>query len=593
MQEYHFEQTCWTRAGILPAAEGPTFEHFLAELEEQVARFEASRETLSPDIGTEAFLELLQLSASIYTKVRLLGFYGSLWFSEDTQSQAALSFQGRAEQIGTDVQNRMLFFSLWWKGLDDENAQRLAAASGDDVYYLESLRRFKPYTLSEAEEKVINLKDVNGPNALITLYSMITNRFTYKLEVDGEVKEMTRGELATFARHPTPELRAASYQELLRTYQEQTNVLAQIYTHLVRDWRTENVTMRGFPSPISVRNLTNDIPDPVVETLLAVCRRNMPLFHRYFGWKAGRLGMERLRRYDVYAPIRAAKKTFPFAQAADMVLDNFQQFSPTLADHARRVFAEQHLDSEIRAGKRSGAFCASAIPGLTPWVLTNYTGQTDDVLTLAHEMGHAVHAMMAEDHSIFTFHSTLPLAETASVFSEMMLADRWLQAEADPGVRRDLLVAILDGAYATIARQAYFVLYEVEAHRRAVAGATADELCAVYLDNLREQFGDAVDLSDDFRWEWLAIPHIYHTPFYCYAYSFGHLMVLALYQQYKEEGPSFVPRFLKVLTYGGSASPTHITREAGFDIASDDFWQGGFDALYAMLAELETLEELQ
>jgi oligoendopeptidase F len=195
--------------------------------------------------------------------------------------------------------------------------------------------------------------------------------------------------------------------------------------------------------------------------------------------------------------------------------------------------------------------------------------------------------MMAEDHSIFTFHSVLPLAETASVFSEMLLTDRLLREETDREVRRQLLVTVIDDAYATVARQAYFVLFEQEAHRRAADGVTVDALCDVYLENLAEQFGDAVDVSDDFRWEWTAIPHIYHTPFYCYAYSFGHLLVLALYQQYRDEGESFVPRFLKILSYGGSQSPEAIIREAGFDMASRDFWQGGFDVLDGLLMELE------
>ncbi|MCK4449737.1 MAG: oligoendopeptidase F, partial [Anaerolineae bacterium] len=344
---------------------------------------------------------------------------------------------------------------------------------------------------------------------------------------------------------------AAAYQELFRVYSDQGTVLAQIYNHLVRDWASENVILRGISSPVAVRNLANDIPDPVVKTLLDVCRENMPIFHRYFRLKARWLDVERLRRYDVYAPLQVSDKTYPFPEAVSMVFDSFTQLSPTLVEHARRVFADGHIDSEIRPGKRGGAFCAGMLPGVTPWVLTNYVGKVDDVLTLAHELGHAVHALMAGDHSAFTFHSALPLAETASVFSEMALNDRLLREEDDPAVRRDLLARVLDGAYATIARQAYFVLFELEAHRRAVEGATADDLCALYMDNLHEQFGDAVDASDDFRWEWIAIPHIYSTPFYCYAYSFGHLLVLALYQQYKTEGGSFVPRFLRILAYGG------------------------------------------
>ena len=590
MPKNNFESSAWTLGDLLPAHEGKEFEHILAELEQQVAQFEASRERLSPEISDTEFLDVMRLYEVIYATGARLIAYAQLWFSEDTQNQEALGFMGRMEQLSAEMQNRTLFFSLWWKELDEEPAQRLLAVSGDYAYYLESMRRFKPYTLSEPEEKVINLKDVNGVSALVNLYEMITNRFSFKLEVDGEVKEMTRAELSQYARDPSPEVRAAAYQELYRVYSEQGTVLGQIYSNIVRDWASENVTLRGFDSPISVRNLGNDIPDPVAETLLNVCRENMPLFHRYFRLKARWLGVDKLRRYDVYAPLRTAERIYPFTEAVDLVLDSLTQFSPTLAGHARCVFADNHVDSEIRPGKRGGAFCYGVLPGLTPWVLANYVGKTDDVLTLAHELGHSVHALMAADHSTLTFHSALPLAETASVFSEMLMVDRLRDAERDPAVLRDLLVTVLDGAYATVARQAYFVLFEIEAHRRATAGATTDDLCALYLDNLREQFGDSVTLSDDFRWEWIAIPHIYEAPFYCYAYSFGQLLVLALYRQYKNEGKSFVPRYEKILAYGGSASPAHIVGEAGFDMASPDFWQGGFDVLQGLMDELEVLE---
>jgi oligoendopeptidase F len=540
-------------------------------------------------MSSEAFLEVMELAESIRTLAARLTGYAQLWFAEDTQSQDALVFLGRMEQLATEVQNRLLFFELWWKGLEEEAAERLLAESGDYAYYLETLRRFKPHTLSESEETIINLKDVNGVNALVNLYEMITNRFTFELEVEGERKEMTRAELSTYFRDPSPEMRAAAYQALYDVYSDQATVLGQIYSHRMRDWASENVSLRSFDSPIAVRNLANDIPDPVVETLLRVCRENMSLFQRYFRLKASQLGQDKLRRYDVYAPLGAGEKVYPFAEGADMVLDSLRGFSEEVADQARRVFADEHLDSEIRPGKRGGAFCAGILPGVTPWVLVNYVGKITDVTTLAHELGHAVHAMMAEAHSIFTFHSALPLAETASVFSEMVLTDRLLREEEDPDVRRQLLVTTLDDAYATVARQAYFVLFEKAAHREAVDGVSVDDLCALYLENLNEQFGDAVDVSDDFRWEWTAIPHFYHTPFYCYAYSFGHLMVLALYQQYQEEGEAFVPRFLKILAYGGSRSPEEIISEAGFDMASPAFWQRGFDVLEGLLEELEGL----
>ena len=553
-----FQQTGWALGDLLPGHQGAEYEQVLADLESAVSEIEGRRDQLSPDMDTPKFTGILRLVRSVRETATRLGAYGALWFSADTQSQEALSYRNQIDQLLTDVQNRLLFFSLWWKALEDEPAQRLLATSGDDAYYLETLRRFKPHTLSEAEEKVINLKDVNGVSALNTIYTMLTNGFTFQIEIDGEVKELTRSELSVYVRDPRPQVRAAAYQELYRVFGEQGAVLAQIYNHIVRDWSSENLTLRQFNSPIAVRNLANDIPGAVTDTLLDVCRENVDLFQRYFEWKARMLGMEKLRRYDIYAPVSESDKTYLFSDAADLVLDTFERFSPQLARHARQVFADNHIDSELRKGKRSGAFCLSALPGMSPWVLLNYTGKASDVATMAHELGHAVHSMMAGDHSVLTFHSALPLAETASVFSEQLLTDRLLQEELDMSVRRDLLVNAIDDAYVTVTRQAFFVLFERQAHDMVAQGASVDELKAAYTENLREQFGDAVALNDEFEWEWISIPHLYNTPFYCYAYSFGQLLVFALYRQYKEQGESFIPSYLRILAHGGSKSPQFI-----------------------------------
>ena len=589
MNEPYFQQTRWSLAELLPATQGPELEQILTGLQGAVTELEARRDRLAPDMAASDFQETLSLLETAARQSRRLGAYAYLWYAEDTQHPDALAFRGRMEKLLTGVQNRILFFSLWWKELEDEAATRLLATSGDTAYYLESLRRFKPHTLSEPEEKIINLKDINGPEALVTVYEMLTNAFTFTVEIDGEVKELNRSELMVYARDPRPAVRAAIYQELYRVYGEQSAVLGQIYQYVVRDWASENLTLRHFSSPIAVRNLQNDIPDPVVDTLLEVCRQNAPLFQRYFRLKAGWLGLEKLRRYDIYAPLSESDKRYPFDQAATMVLDSLADFSPVLAGHARRVFVDNHLDSEIRPRKDSGAFCSSVLPELTPWVLVNYNGQVTDVATLAHELGHAIHAMMAAGHSILTFRSSLPLAETASVFSEMLLLERLLGEEDDPALQRDLLARFVDDAYATVMRQAYFVLFEREAHALIEEGCTGEELAGRYLANLQDQFGDAVELSDEFRWEWISIPHIYATPFYCYAYSFGQLLVLALYQQFKAEGEAFIPKYLQILAYGGSRSPAEILEEAGIDMTSAAFWQGGFDVIDDLIRQLESL----
>lgn len=584
-----YQLSPWSLKDLFTGLDGPDLEEAFKTLEEQVTIFEKLRSQLTADLPVSSFLEILKDSEESTRIAHKLYSFAELAFAADTQNQSVQALLGRIQQFMADLENRTLFFSLWWKDLDDANAQRLMEASGDYRYYLEVIRQFKPHTLSEPEEKVVNLKNVTGSNALVTLYNAITNRYIFKLEVEGEIKEMTRGELMTYVRGANSELRAKAYQELYRVYGADGSILGQMYQTLVRDWYNENLTLRKFDNPIAARNLGNDIPDESVEALLKVCRSNAPVFQRFFRLKARTLGVDKLRRYDIYAPVVKSSKTYAFDQAAEMVFDSFASFHPDFAKLARRVFDQNHLDSEIRKGKQSGAFCASVTPEMTPWVKLNYLGHAEDVATMAHELGHAIHAMLAEKHSVFTFHSSLPLAETASTFGEMMLVDRLLTSETDEAVRRDLLFRQVDDAYATIMRQAFFAQFEKQAHEMVLNNISVDEISTAYLDNLKEQFGDAVELSEEFKWEWVSIPHIYHTPFYVYAYAFGQLLVLSLYQQYKAEGEAFKPRYIKFLSAGGSKAPAEICAEAGIDIRSEKFWQGGFDVLSKLVDELETL----
>lgn len=585
-----YTQTRWSLTDLFPGYDSPELEQSFTDLEAKVADFEARRPQLSPQISFEAFMDFVRrLEVINDLSMRLYAFAG-LSFNADTQDQNAQTLVARVDQFVANLQNRILFFSLWWKELDDESAARLMAESGDYRYWLEEIRHFKPHTLSEAEEKIINIKNVTGANAITNLYDSITNRYTFKLEVDGEVNELTRGELMVYVRHHDAGLRRAAYQELYRVYGEEGPILGQIYQTLVRDWANEQVDLRHFGSPISARNLMNDIPDPVVDTLLGVSERNASLFQRYFRLKARWLGMDRLRRYDIYAPVAKSDKRYEFPQAVEMVRDAFNSFEPRLAGLALRAFDDNHVDSEVRKGKRGGAFCWSVTPEITPYVLLNFQGRADDVATMAHELGHAIHSMLAADHSVFTFHASLPLAETASTFGEMMLVDRLLADEDDPNVRRDMLLRQVDDSYATIMRQTFFALFERQAHDMVVQNASVDEISSAYMENLKRQFGDAVELSDEFRWEWVSIPHIYQTPFYVYAYAFGQLLVLSLYQQYRLEGESFKPRYLKILASGGSEAPARVLSQAGIDIHKAEFWQGGFDVLAALVDQLESLQ---
>jgi oligoendopeptidase F len=589
MTTQSYQQTHWSLDDLFGGKPEETEPAFTG-LEEMVRQFEALRPSLHAEIPPAEFMEIVsKMEALEALGGRLYGFAG-LAFSADTQDQAVMALMGRVEQFLAEMGNRTLFFSLWWKALDDANAVRLIQSAGDLSYWLEEMRHFKPHTLSEPEEKIINLKNVTGASAIEHLYDTYTNRYTFKVEVGGEVKEMTRGELMTYVRREDPALRAQAYQELYRVYGNDGSFLGQMYQAIARDWRNENLTLRNYSSPMAVRNLANDVPDEVVDTLLDVAQKNTGIFQRFFQLKARWLGLERLRRYDIYAPVVKSDKRYDFDRAAGMVLSSFSQFDGQFGSMAQRVFDQNHLDSQVRKGKRGGAFCWSVNPKLTPWVLLNYQGRADDVATMAHELGHAIHSMMASEHSLFTFHASLPLAETASTFGEMMLVDRLLAEESDESVRRDILFRQVDDAYATIQRQAFFALFEKQAHEMVRQSASVDEMSEAYLQSLHAQFGSAVDVADEFRWEWVSIPHIYASPFYVYAYAFGQLLVFSLYRQFKQEGEAFKPRYRKILSTGGSQAPEKLLAEAGIDIRQASFWQGGFDVIAGLVDQLEQIK---
>lgn len=583
----NYTQKRWSLADIY--ASEKDFNQDFKAIEKLTTEFEKLRPLLTNDISDTNFLSVIKALEGISRLAHCMGSYAGLWFAEDTQNQSALGLVAKTEQQQSEIGNRTLFFSLWWKELPDATAKRLMKGSGDYRYWLEEMRHFKPHTLSEPEEKIINTKNVTGVNALTTLYDSMTNRYVFKMEVDGAVKEMTRGELMSYVRSDDADLRAKAYQELYRVYGEDGDILGQMYQIIVRDWKNEEVTLRHHKSPISARNLANDLPDEVIDLLLSVAEKNTGIFQRFFKLKAKLLGVKKLRRYDVYAPVAKADKAYAYDKAYAKVMESFTDFDPRFSEMAERVFTQDHLDAEVRKGKRGGAFCATVTPELTPWVLLNYQGKTDDVATMAHELGHAIHSMLADKHSLFTQHACLPLAETASTFGEMMLVDRLLAEEPDEAVKRDLLFKQMDDAYATIQRQSFFALFEKQAHQMIADGASVDELSAAYMENLKKQFGEAVEVSEEFKWEWVSIPHIYQVPFYVYAYAFGQLLVLSLYKQFKAEGESFKPKYIKMLSAGGSEAPMQVLAEAGVDVTKASFWQGGFDVLDALVDQLEKI----
>ena len=568
--------------------DGPELAADLAALKDQTRKFTAWRARLrnGPPSPLE-FRELVSELADLNRLAHRLSGFAALAFAQDTQDQKAQSLMARMNEEMADLGNDLLFFEIWWKELDGEEAASLASALPGFAYWLNRTRAFRPHTLPEPEEKIINLKNTTGGDALVALYDSLTNR--YRFRPPGAEADVSRDELMVHVRDADPEIRAAAYRELFRVFGADGPILGQMYQTAVRDWRVENIRLRRYGNPIEVRHKANDLPEAAVAALLRTARERAGLFGDFFRLKARVLGLPEFRRYDLYAPLAEDRSRLDFQAGFEEVLAAFGDFSPRFQNLALRVAEAGRFHARPQPGKQGGAFCYSMLPGDTPWVLMTYNGRRQDLFTLAHELGHAVHAQLAGDHNIFHFHATLPLAETASTFAEMLLAGRLRGQARSERERAGLLFHLLDDAYATIGRQAFFALFEIKAHELTEKGATVDDLAEAYLENLAEQFGQAVKVGPEFRWEWVSIPHFFHTPFYVYAYSFGQLLVYSLWRRYEREGAAFVPRLTELLSRGGSDAPEKILAASGLGPLDDAFWQNGFEVIEGFLDELKTL----
>ena len=580
----------WNKRDILPEINSKEYNKLLEELENHVKFIENYRTKLNPEISINEFMNIINKYEKISVIISRLVDYSYLWFSENTSDQKSKSFRTSVEQISVDVSNRTMFFSLWFKNIDEKNSLRIINSVPNEYkHYLEFIRVMKPYTLTEAEEKIINLKDITGGGALIKLYDIITNDFLFNLIIKGKKKELTRGELTNYVKDKDPKIRKSAYQELYKVYSKHSDVLNEIYRNVVLDWGNECLKLRGYKEPITARNKGNDITDKAIKTLIEVCRKNTYIFQDYFKLKSKLCKIKNMSRYDIYTSYKEKNVKYNYNKAQQLVFNAYKNYSEDIYKLAKKIIDSDHVDYEVRKNKMGGAYCMDISPGITPYVLLNYNGNIREVFTLAHELGHGVHDLLASKHSPLTCHPPLVLAETASVFGEMLLFEDLIKDIKDKETKKSLLINKLDDTYATIIRQIYFIIFEIKAHEEISKGADLNKLNFLYLENLKEQFGNSIKIPEEFKYEWISIPHIYHTPFYCYSYAFGNLLVFALYEKYKKEGKSFVPKYLKILSYGGSENPAKVLKEIGIDIEDEKFWQGGFDLVKEILQELKEL----
>lgn len=585
----------WDLSDLFSAPYDPRIEAGLQSLLTRADSFDHTyRNTINVAGGPSArhLLNGLCEAEAMLDDAYKLSSYAQLLYAADTTKDVHRALVQRVEEVLTLFQNKTLFFELEWLALEEEDARCIL----DDPllapyrHYLVTQRRYKPHTLSEPVEQVMNDKDLTGINAWRRLFTEFTAATTFTVELDGEVHHLNQSEVLTLMRHADREVRRRAHESFYGTLARNGQIAAFIYDTRFQDHLITN-RLRRYAHPMQSRHLANETDHESVETMMQVVERNFPLAHRYFTLKAKLLGVPRLELYDQYAPLFDAKEHISFAQAKDIVLGALDRFSPAFGDMARRFFDGRWIDADPRSGKRGGAFCAGVTPSVHPFILMNYNDDIRDVMTLAHELGHGVHDVLASQQTLFNYHPTLPVAETASVFAEMLVFDDLLAGLDDPKRRLALICSKLEDSFVTVFRQTVLTRFEQLAYDARAAGRlSAQQIGELWLRANAPYYGDAVRLTPGYEWGWSYVPHFINVPFYCYAYAFGELLVLALYGMYRREGARlFVPKYTALLASGGRRSPREQTIAMGIDIHDPAFWQVGFDELSRLVDEAEQL----
>jgi oligoendopeptidase F len=521
------------------------------------------------------------------------GNYAMLRFAVDTAEPANGALLMRVQEKGTAIETKLLFFDLEWAALSDERAEELLGADGLDQvrHHLRTARRYRPHLLTEAEEKIDAEKSVTGSAAWSRLFSEVTSAI--KVELDGEDEPVALDVALSRLMSPDRELRAHVAERVTEALQPTLRIRAYIYNTLMADKATED-RLREYPSWISSRNLANEASDESVAALVEAVREAYEIPRRWYRLKARLLGIERLADYDRMASVSSEDaQTYEWDEAKDIVLSSFGDFSSVLADGARRFFDENWIDAPVRPAKRGGAFCAYTVPSAHPYVMLNYTSQRRDVLTLAHELGHGLHAYLARDRGVFEQHTPLTLAETASVFGETLVFARLLDQAQTPESRLALLAENIEGSIATVFRQVAMNRFEDLVHtaRRGEGELSVDRISELWAQSQEELLGDAVEVTEGYKHWWSYVPHFIGTPGYVYAYAYGQLLALSVYGKYLEEGESFVPKYVELLSAGGSKSPEELAAIAGLDLTDPGFWRAGLDLVKDQLEQAEKAAE--
>jgi oligoendopeptidase F len=585
------EHVAWDLSHLLDGAtEDPaaSVEATLAESQREAEAFAETYRGRLGELDAAGFAEAMRAIERIEEAVGRAYSYAGLSFSTNTTDPKRGALLQRVQEMATAIQTRLVFWELEWAALDDEQAAGVLAFEGLDFarHHLESARRYRPYLLSEPEEKLLSEKSVTGASAWSRLFEEQMSVIEVKLPAGDEKVplEVALSKLSS----PDREVRRTAAEAVTEALEPGLRTRAYIFNTLLADKATDD-RLRGYSHWLQGRNLANEASDESVQALVDSVKKRYEIARRWYRLKAKLLGVDRLADYDRMAAVSEDDVKVPWTEAKATVIDVYASFSPQLGDLVNRFFDENWIDAPLRPGKRSGAFCAYTVPSVHPYVLLNYTATRRDVMTLAHELGHGVHAALGGSQGVFHMGTPLTLAETASVFGEEITFGRLLEQAGTPESRLDLLAAKIEGSIATVFRQIAMNAFEHAVHtaRRTEGELAPERFCELWYETQTEMLGDAVEVTDGYRTWWSYVPHFISTPGYVYAYAYGQLLALSVYARYREQGESFVPAYVELLSSGGSKSPEDLGRIVGIDLADPGFWDKGLDLVENQLDAAE------
>ncbi|HEY1776600.1 MAG TPA: M3 family oligoendopeptidase [Solirubrobacteraceae bacterium] len=537
-------------------------------------------------IDGDGLVNAMTALGEIYDLVERADSFASLDFSTDTIDPARGALVAKVQERSTELATQLLFFDLEWAALDEERVEELLEHDGLDFcrHHLRTVRRYRPHLLSEPEERIMTEKSVSGAGAWTRLFSELTSALEVAIDGENVTLDVALSRLAS----PSREVRRDSAAAVTAALAPGLRTRGFVFNTLLSDKATDD-RLRSYENWLAARNLANEASDESVQALISAVRARYELARRWYRLKAKLLGIERLADYDRMAPLAQDEQEIEWPAARELVLDAYHAFSPTLGDLAGRFFDERWIDAPPGHGKRGGAFCAYTVPSVHPYVLLNFTSRRRDVLTLAHELGHGVHAALAAPQGIFHQGTPLTLAETASVFGEALTFARLLEASPSPAARLSLLAENIEDAIATVFRQVAMNGFEQLAHneRRERGELSVERFGELWAQTQTELLGDAVEITEGYRSWWSYIPHFINTPGYVYAYAYGQLLAMSVYERYLVEGPGFEQRYLELLAAGGSRSPEELGEIVGIDLSDPGFWERGLDLLERRLEDAE------